>query len=125
MGYRCPVCDVEEADAKHLANHLAVTASLGRRDHEAWLEEHAPEWADCGPEELGEIVAEYAPTVETPEFDEHDHDRARPSGFEDDLARQTRQRGRGSMTAETEQVLREARELTERMADDADENENA
>ncbi|AGB38266.1 DUF5810 domain-containing protein [Natronococcus occultus] len=125
MGYRCPVCDVEEADAEHLANHLAVTASLGREDHATWLEEHAPGWADCGPEELGEIVADHATEVETPEFDDHDHERGRPSGFEDELAHQTRQRGRGSLTAEAEQVLREARELTERMADDADENENA
>jgi len=37
MGYTCPVCDVEEADAVHLANHLAITASLGRENHREWL----------------------------------------------------------------------------------------
>ncbi|WP_306054209.1 DUF5810 domain-containing protein [Natronococcus wangiae] len=141
MGYVCPVCDAEEADAVHLANHLAVTASLGRRDHEAWLEEHAPDWADCGPEELGEIVSEHATEIETPEFDGRAHDRGRPQGLEDELARQSRQPGRGTMTAEAESVLEEARELTRRMessgddspdeADEAgtngtgDENENA
>ncbi|ELY65060.1 DUF5810 domain-containing protein [Natronococcus jeotgali] len=137
MGYRCPVCDAEEADAEHLANHLAITASLGRPEHEAWLEDHAPEWADCSPKELGAIVSEYAETVETPDFDDHDHaDHGRPGGLEDGLAHQSRQPGRGSMTAEAEQVLREARKLTEQMADGTDgaadgkgesgtENENA
>ncbi|WP_293031924.1 DUF5810 domain-containing protein [Natronococcus sp.] len=137
MGYRCPVCETEEVDAVHLANHLAVTASLGRAEHEAWLEDHAPNWGDCTPEELGEIVSEHAETVETPEFDDHDHaDHGRPDGLEGDLARQSRQPGRGSMTTEAEQVLQEARELTERMTGNADggtdeetdlesENENA
>ncbi|WP_247003045.1 DUF5810 domain-containing protein [Halosolutus gelatinilyticus] len=134
MGYACPVCDAEQADAEHLANHLAVTASLGREDHEAWLEEHAPDWPDRTPEELGEIVSQYAPEVDTPEFDSsHGHS---PT-LEDELARQSRRPGRGEMTSETERVLEEARELTRRMqgtaeedADDAQagretENENA
>lgn len=131
MGYRCPVCDAEEADAVHLANHLAVTASLGRQDHRTWLEEHEPNWADRGPEELGEIVSQHATEIETPDFDGHDHQHGsgRPPALEDELARQTRQRGRGTMTAETERVLEEARELTRQMTppDDepGDENENA
>ncbi|NKE37840.1 hypothetical protein GWG54_18955 [Natronococcus sp. JC468] len=121
MGYRCPVCDAEEADAEHLANHLAITASLGRPEHEAWLEDHAPEWADCSPEELGAIVSEHAEIVETPDFDDHDHaDHGRPGGLEGGVAHQSRQPGRGSMTAEAEQVLREARKLTEQMADGTD-----
>ncbi|MCU4927018.1 DUF5810 domain-containing protein [Halobacteria archaeon AArc-dxtr1] len=69
MGYACPVCDVQEADAVHLANHLAVTASLGREEHRSWLDDHAPDWQGCSPAELGEIVAEYADEVETPEFE--------------------------------------------------------
>ncbi|MFC4439636.1 MULTISPECIES: DUF5810 domain-containing protein [Natrialbaceae] len=136
MGYVCPVCDVEEADAVHLANHLAVTASLGRQDHRAWLEEHAPDWADCGPEELGEILAERATEIETPEFDDRAHDPGRPPALEDELSRQANQPGRGAMTAEAESVLEEAREMTRQMeaadsADEAnadesgDENENA
>lgn len=150
MGYRCPVCDAEEIDAVHLANHLAVTASLGRPDHRDWLEEHAPNWGECGPEELGEIVSEHATEVETPEFDghahqhqhQHEHAPGRPSGLEGELARQSRQPGRGASatTGEAEQVLREARELTRQMQTDSpkgsadedregekdrDENENA
>ena len=137
MGYACPVCDAEQADAEHLANHLAVTASLGREDHAAWLEEHAPDWADRGPEELGELVSEHAPEIDTPEFEggshgrAHDHDHGhghghepgRPDMLEDGLARQARQPGRGDMTAEAESVLREARELTRRMQEQEQERE--
>ncbi|GAB3671320.1 DUF5810 domain-containing protein [Halopiger thermotolerans] len=123
MGYACPVCDAEEADAKHLANHLAITASLGRREHEEWLEEHAPDWADRSPEELGEIVSQYAPEIDTPEFEggprghDHDHEHHQPGrpSLENELARQSRQPGRGSLTAEAEGVLEEARELTRKM----------
>ncbi len=124
MGYVCPVCGAEQADGVHLANHLGVTASLGREDHLEWLERHAPDWADCGPEELASQVVEYAAEVETPEFEaDHGHDHG--ATFEDELARQTRQPGRGAMaspetTAETERVLEEARELTRRMYEDGD-----
>ncbi|AEH38008.1 DUF5810 domain-containing protein [Halopiger xanaduensis] len=126
MGYACPVCDAEEADAKHLANHLAITASLGRQEHEDWLEEHAPDWPERSPEELGEIVSRHAPEIETPEFEGgpqgHDHDHGHGHGqqpgrpaLENELARQSRQPGRGSLTAEAEGVLEEARELTRQM----------
>jgi hypothetical protein len=146
MGYRCPVCGAEEADAVHLANHLAVTASLGRQDHESWLNDTAPDWGECGPDELADIVAEHATEIETPTFDNHahGHEPDRPAGLETGIARQSRQPGRGTMTAETEAVLREARELTRQMepaderteqegngpdpesdAEDEDENENA
>lgn len=134
MGYACPVCDAEQADAEHLANHLAVTASLGREEHRAWLEDHAPDWADRSPAELGEIVSEHAPEIDTPEFEggpqgsghghghghdhEHGHEPGRPGALEDGLARQTRQPGRGAMTSEAESVLREARELTRQMQSD-------
>ncbi|APW97355.1 hypothetical protein CHINAEXTREME_06045 [Halobiforma lacisalsi AJ5] len=129
MGYACPVCDAEQADAAHLANHLAITASLGREDHREWLEDHAPDWGDRDPESLGEVVAEYAPEIETPEFEGghghgHDHGHGspgRPDALEDGLARQTRQAGRGSLTSEAESVLREAQELTRRMHEDVDE----
>lgn len=118
MGYACPVCEAEQADAVHLANHLAVTASLGRTDHLEWLTEYAPDWADRGPEELGEVVAEHAPEIEGPEFDDHGHARDRPDSLEEGLARQSRQPGRGSLTAEAESVLEEARELTRQMHED-------
>ena len=132
MGYACPVCDAEQADAEHLANHLAITASLGRAEHREWLEEHAPDWSDCSPEELGEIVAQYAPEIDTPEFESasHGHDHGRPGGLEEGLARQSRQpgrgdqlggrSGRGGMSAEAETALEEARELTRKMQDPAD-----
>ncbi|SER29394.1 DUF5810 domain-containing protein [Natrinema salaciae] len=121
MGYACPVCDAEEADAVHLANHLAITASLGREDHREWLEEHAPDWGDCSPEELGELVSPHAAEIDTPEFEgrghghDHGHEPGRPGSLEDGIARQSRQPGRGSMTAETETVLREAAALTRQM----------
>ncbi|WP_049928164.1 DUF5810 domain-containing protein [Halopiger goleimassiliensis] len=144
MGYACPVCGAEQADAEHLANHLAVTASLGREEHESWLEEHAPDWADRSPAELGAIVSEHAEEIDTPEFEgghAHGHEPGRPGGLEDGIAQQSRGPGRGSLTAEAEDVLQEARELTRRMqsdasddaasdahdaaAEDADGNENA
>ncbi|WP_254521490.1 DUF5810 domain-containing protein [Natrinema caseinilyticum] len=117
MGYACPVCDAEEADAAHLANHLAITASLGREDHRAWLDEYAPHWGDCGPAELGEIVSSHATEIDTPAFEGHDHghEPGRPGSLEEGLARQSRSPGRGSMTTETETVLREAAEMTRQM----------
>ncbi|MFC6765824.1 DUF5810 domain-containing protein [Natrinema soli] len=121
MGYACPVCDAEEADAVHLANHLAITASLGRENHREWLEEHAPHWGDCSPEELGEIVSPHAREIDTPEFEGsghdhgHGHEPGRPDALEEGIARQSRQPGRGSLTAEAENVLQEAAELTREM----------
>lgn len=136
MGYACPVCDAHEADAVHLANHLAITASLGRDDHREWLAEHAPDWGDCSPEELGERVSPHAEEIDTAasETTGHDHDHGhghqpgRPDSLEEGIARQSRQPGRGSMTAETEQVLREAAELTREMqspSDDADDGSDS
>ncbi|QCS41055.1 DUF5810 domain-containing protein [Natrinema versiforme] len=128
MGYACPVCDAEEADAVHLANHLAITASLGREDHREWLEEYAPDWGDCSPEELGELVSPHADEIDTPEFEErghghghsHGHEPGRPDSLEAGISRQSRQPGRGSMTAEAENVLQEAAELTREMQDSSE-----
>lgn len=117
MGYACPVCGTEEADAIHLANHFGVTASLGREDHLAWLETHAPDWRDRSPEELAEVVAERAPEVETPQFTT---ETGRAPSFEDGLARQARGPGRGELTDEAASVLEEAHELTREMYEDAD-----
>lgn len=113
MGYACPVCGVEQADGVHLANHLAVTASLGREDHEAWLADYAPDWAECSPPELADRVVEHALEVDTPEFE--DDGGARPPDLESALAAQGRQPGRGAASADVDAVLEEARELTERM----------
>ncbi|RQG89212.1 hypothetical protein EA462_12665 [Natrarchaeobius halalkaliphilus] len=135
MGYACPVCDAEQADAVHLANHLAVTASVGREDHLEWLDDHAPDWADRSPAELGAIVSAEAPEIETPSFDDSGHahgathEPGRPSGFEDGLAGQRRATERGDLTTEAAGVLEEARRLTRRMAassgsDDGDHGES-
>lgn len=64
MGYECPVCATPQADARHLANHMAFTALLGDDEHEAWLDEHAPEWDEAGDAELAPRIAEHAPEAE-------------------------------------------------------------
>lgn len=142
MGYACPVCEAEEADAVHLANHLAITASLGREEHREWLEEYAPDWADCSPEELGARVSPHAAEIDTPEFEGSGHDHGhgrepgRPDSLEGAVSRQSRGPGRGDLTAEAADVLQEAAELTREMQatdeddgsdspDGGDGNENA
>ena len=115
MGYACPVCGVEQADDIHLANHLAVTASLDRTDHREWLETHAPDWAACGPAELAERIVDDVPTVETPEFEGHSAGTSGGRTFEQALTAQGHRPGRGDPTTGVADVLAEARALTERM----------
>ena len=67
MGYECPVCETPQADARHLANHMAFTAVIGDAEHEAWLDEHAPGWAEAGEAELAPRIAEHAPEAEFPQ----------------------------------------------------------
>jgi hypothetical protein len=129
MGYACPVCDAPQRDADHLANHLAITAVVHGEDHEAWLDEHAPGWADAGAAELGERVT---PLAEPAQYDEvfedtvhghvggenHDHgrpsvDSARASPVPDDDDEVTRA------------ALAEAREMTRRMLGDGDAGDDA
>jgi len=80
MGYACPVCGDPQADGEHLANHLAFTAMLGDADHEDWLDEHAPDWADTDPAELAARVTDHADEREFPQVfedttgDRHEHD---------------------------------------------------
>jgi len=141
MGYACPVCEAPQADGEHLANHLAFTAMLGREDHESWLDEHAPGWEESDPEALAEEVVDSVPETEFPQiFDDttHDHDGHDHGGhdhqhaaapdetpFEQELAHQTRGAGRGDLTGEAQDVMAEAREMTERMLEDADESNDA
>ncbi|WP_224267848.1 DUF5810 domain-containing protein [Haloprofundus salinisoli] len=140
MGYACPVCDVPQRDAEHLANHLAFTAMLRHEEHEAWLDEHVPGWNERGSKELAEVVTGHAEETEYDEVFEdtvgsthasrdhqhghghgHDHGNA-PGGFFDPSA--AAQRGSGSMSAEAQQVLREAQELTQQMLEaDGDESD--
>jgi hypothetical protein len=54
MGYACPVCGDPQADAGHLANHLAFTAMIRDDGHEAWLDEHAAGWSEWGEADLAD-----------------------------------------------------------------------
>jgi len=113
MGYDCPVCATPQADARHLANHLAFTALIHGDDHEAWLDEHCPDWEDAGEEDLAEQVAPLAEEADYPQVFEdttgedhahdhaegaHDHDHAHASVPGDD--------------AEVREAIEAARELT-------------
>jgi len=134
MGYACPVCETPHPDGEHLANHLAFTALLGRADHEAWLDEHAPDWDQLGPDELAPLVVEAVPETEFPQvFDDttegdhghahggqgHQHGEDAAPTVEEHLARGGRRGyGRGDRTADAEDVLAEAREMTAEMLDD-------
>lgn len=128
MGYACPVCSTEEADGVHLANHFAVTGSLGREDHLEWLERHAPEWNERSPDELADIVTEHAREVETPEIEQGSNHGQSPS-LETELAAQSRGPGRGSMTQEPSPeargALEEARELTQQLYESAEPSDDA
>jgi hypothetical protein len=116
MGYDCPVCATPQADARHLANHLAFTALVHGDDHEAWLDEHCPGWEEQGEADLAERAAPLAEQAEYPQVFEdttggdgdHDHEHDSP-------ADRGRSPGRGSVPgtdAEVEAALEAARELT-------------
>jgi hypothetical protein len=145
MGLACPVCDLPQRDAEHLANHLAFTAMLHGDDHEAWLEAHAPDWRAATPATLAEEVAPHAESATYDEvFEDTAHDPGRP--FAGEMGGGHHQHGHGhghghdhqhgrpgdsdGVTDErTREVLAEAREMTRQMraetdgdATDADEN---
>lgn len=134
MGYACPVCGVPQRDGEHLANHLAFTAMLDDGDHEAWLDEHAPDWDEQGPDDLAPRVTEHAPQAEyeevfedTVQRDGHDHDDERGGALFDDEgghgpgrtafdANTARQRGGvADLDEEAQGILSEAREMTQEM----------
>ena len=116
MGYACPVCSDPQADATHLANHLAFTALTGGDDHETWLDDRVPEWGQLGETALAERVVDHAAQREFPQvFEEsgtHDHSDDRPPGAE-------RGAERSSMSDADAAVLEEARKLTKEMLEDA------
>ncbi len=125
MGYSCPVCDDPQADDIHLANHLAFTAIARGGDHETWLDEHIAEWGGMSEAELADAVTDHAEETEYPQMfedttGEHDH---RHGGA--DLPPGTDQlTPDGSLDAEAEAILAEAREMTrERLRDDTDDGE--
>jgi hypothetical protein len=129
MGYACPVCDVPQRDAEHLANHLAFTALLRHGPHEEWLDEHLPEWGEAGPAELAERVVDHADAADYDEVfedtvgagadafghDGHDHGHGDVAGLD---------AGSPDLDAETRAVLDEARDLTrEMLGDDGDDGD--
>lgn len=67
MGYACPVCDDPQADAGHLANHVAFTAILGDDAHGAWLDEHVPGWGEMGEAELADALRDSVDETEFPQ----------------------------------------------------------
>ncbi|MFC5134440.1 MULTISPECIES: DUF5810 domain-containing protein [Haloferacaceae] len=79
MGYACPVCATPQRDGEHLAHHLAFTAMLHGDDHEAWLDDHAPDWQTADPGELAEDVVDHADPAEYHEVFEDTTDRGRPN----------------------------------------------
>jgi hypothetical protein len=143
MGYACPVCDDPQADAEHLANHLAFTAMLRGDGHETWLDDHVDDWADLAPEELAEHVAEHADEEEFPQVfedttGEHDggHDHSghgghagggSPGTIDDAVAAGVADLDDFEGEGETDDVLAEARELTRKRRESAsgDDDETA
>jgi hypothetical protein len=125
MGYECPVCAAPQADERHLADHLAMTALTRGGDHESWLEDTVPEWERMGPDELGPVVAESATEREFPQVFEdttaHDHGER----LEEEIARSGRRGpgGRGDLTEATRDALEEAREMTAEMVDDSEDGD--
>ena len=143
MGYECPVCATPQADARHLANHMAFTAVLGDAEHETWLDEHAPGWSEAGEAELAPRVAEHAPEAEFDQvfedtvggleesdptdpagersgalFDDRGHDHAHGH----DAAREPSAHGPEELDDETRAVLEEARDMTREMLADGKES---
>ncbi|MFK8215295.1 DUF5810 domain-containing protein [Haloferax volcanii] len=138
MGYACPVCDAPQRDETHLANHLALQAIVHGDDHETWLDEHAPEWADLNADSLGPLVADLAEEREFDEVFEDTVDRtggpghAHPHGQEHDHDIPDRQPqpfggagGSESLSGDAARIFEEAQSLTREMvADDGEDGED-
>lgn len=129
MGYRCPVCDDPQADGVHLANHLALTAMVRGGDHEAWLDEHIPGWAELGETELAAELTEKAEDADYPQIFEDTTDHSHDHGHGDESHEHKTQREgadraqKDSLPPGTEipeatldedatEILEEAREMT-------------
>ncbi|WP_336035338.1 DUF5810 domain-containing protein [Halobacterium yunchengense] len=113
MGYECPVCGAETADGEHLANHVAFTALVRGGDHEAFLDEHVPDWGERDPESLAADLTDHAAETDAepvtePRHAGHDHGHGR------DVPAMERA-GRADLSGEAASILEEARELTEAM----------
>ena len=116
MGYACPVCSALEADGEHLANHLAFTALLHGGDHEAWLDQHVPDWAARDPGGLAAVVVEHAEETEEAAFDED-------GGTSGGHARHSHHGTPRELDPETRRIVEEAIELTRRRRAEDDREE--
>lgn len=131
MGFACPVCEIPQQDATHLANHLAFTAMVHGDEHEAWLDEHVDDWSAHGEAELAPKVAELAAEADYEQVFEdtahaHDHGNRRqqeaiggeqPAGIDPEVAAAA---GSDRLDEEARSVLEEARAMTaEMLASDA------
>ncbi|CAI48289.1 uncharacterized protein NP_0396A [Natronomonas pharaonis DSM 2160] len=148
MGYVCPVCSDPQADASHLANHLAFTAMLGDDDHEAWLDDNVPNWSSMGESELASVIEDGAESAAFPQVfedtagalgeneepaeersgalfdDEHDHGHSHGHDHDhdhDSASPTPTVDTSGQLDAEAAEILEEAREMTKELLDD-DEN---
>jgi hypothetical protein len=119
------VCEDPQVDATHLADHLAITASLRGGEHEAWLDEHAPDWGDRDAETLGPIVAEHAEPVDLDlaDADETQPRHDTPGRPDQGAARPDHGRRTQSdrLSDRDRAILEEAREMTRRMLAEEDE----
>lgn len=119
MGYACPVCDAPQADAGHLADHLAITAIARGGEHETWLDDRVPGWANLEKPALAERVVERAEETEYPQvFEDTAADAGTPEGNLEPAAME--RRADDATAADLEAVLEEARELTERRREDSE-----
>ena len=131
MGYACPVCETPQRDGEHLAHHLAFTAMLHGGDHEAWLDEHAPDWSDRDPAGLAAEVTPHAADAEYHEVFEDTVNRGRPDvdvGGHDHAGHGHAGRGTpgdaglvdgtGDADSEVAAAVRAAREMAQNAAED-------
>jgi hypothetical protein len=133
MGYACPVCGDPQADATHLANHLAFTALARGGDHEAWLDEQVPEWESLDETTLGERLAEMAEETDYPQVFEdttggHQHDHGDHAGgrqaggdVPDAMLQEAEDALADADTVDADGVLEEAMELTRKRHEGVDE----
>lgn len=128
MGYRCPVCEDPQADGVHLANHLALTSMVRGGDHEAWLDEHVPGWAELGETELATELTGKAEDADYPQIFEdttehsHDHDtqRQKTDGTSTDSLPPGTDIPEPALDDDAADILEEAREITrKRRAEEA------
>jgi hypothetical protein len=123
MGYECPVCAIPQADAGHLANHLAITAIARGGEHETWLDDHVPEWGDLDEEALAAQVTDFAGEADFPQVFEDTTGEStggsRPSGGLDEAAMADLQAAADD-DVDVDAIVERARELTDERREDSE-----